>query len=310
MWLFMLFPAMLFTITFLAIFAIAFFGTEDWVLASYEAGNMFFNVIPFVTIGATIWALISIFFGQKMILGFAGAKSIEKKDAPELYRIVENLAIRTGIPTPKIAIIEDQSMNAFATGFSPNNASVAITRGLLEKLNKKEVEAVMAHEMGHILHRDIRIMLIAVTMVGIIQLVAELIFRIVFRNLGAFGKGKGSKKGGGAAILVIIAAAVVIWLISIFGALFVQMGISRKREYMADAESANLTRDPLALASALEKITADSRVEVLDGKRSIAAMCIADPLDQKQSFMEKLSGFFASHPPAKDRIALLRSMGQ
>jgi len=254
-----------------------------------------------------VWITIALAFGKHMILAFSGANPIEKRDNPELFRTVENLAIRTGIPTPNIYIIEDESMNAFATGFSPTDSAVAITTGLLKKLDKNELEAVMAHEFGHILHRDIRIMLIAVTMVGIIQLLAEVILRVVFQNIRAFSNGD-EKKDSGQIIFVMIAAAVVIWLISFLGAIFVQMGISRKRELMADAQSANLTRNPTALISALQKISTDARVEILDGKRSIAAMCIADPLETKSSFFDSLSGLFSSHPPVQERIEALQGM--
>ncbi len=306
-WLFLLFPIMIASIAFLAIFAIVFVQQQNFEIATLQAGDLFLSLIPFLTIGATIWILISLTFGKNMILAFSGANKIEKQESPELFRIVENLAIRTGIPTPSIYIIEDESMNAFATGFSPKNASVAITSGLLKKLNKNEIEAVMAHEFGHILHRDIRIMLIAVTMVGIIQLLAEIILRIFFRNIRSVSGG-GEKKNSGQIIFVMIAIAVIIWAISFFGSIFVQMGISRKREFMADAESANLTRNPQSLITALQKISQDARVEVLDGKRSIAAMCITDPLEQKSSFFDSLSGLFASHPPVQKRIEALEGM--
>lgn len=305
-WLMLLFPAMIATITMLTCVAISYYagyGVDyDPLMASLE---MFLIVIPYITVGATVWVMIALLGGRKIILAFAGAKPIKKADAPELYRIVENLAIQTGIPTPKIYIIEDESMNAFATGYRPENSAVAITRGLLNQLEKTELEAVMAHEFGHILHRDTRIMLIAVTMVGMIQLMAELIIRSVLRGMSR--SSNSDRKGSGQAALILFAVIVAIWFISFLGAIFVQMGISRRREYMADAESAHLTRNPGALVSALQKISKDARVEVLDGKRTIAAMCIADPLEQKKSFFDQLSGLFATHPPIKDRVSALEA---
>lgn len=306
-WLMMLFPAMVITITYLAGFGIAVTSTDTVDDAVVTSVDVFLTAAPFVTIGATIWVIIALLGGKNMVLSFSGAKPIKKRDAPELYRIVENLAIQTGVPTPKIYVIDDMSLNAFATGYAPSHAAVATTRGLLETLDHAELEAVMAHEMGHILHRDIRVMLIAITMVGIVQLMAELILRAVFRNLHMAG-GRGRKNSGNAAGLLVI-IAIVIWLISFVGAVFVQLGISRRREFMADAESAHLTRHPDALISALRKISRDARVEVLDGKRSIAAMCIADPLQNKQDFWDKLSGLFATHPPIEHRISALRSLG-
>lgn len=305
-WLLMLFPAMVATVTYLASLAVGLIGAEG-IDGGLENGSRFFlSSIPFVTIGSVLWMIIALFAGRKMVLSFAGAKKIQKADAPDLYRTVENLAIQTGIPTPDVYVIEDESMNAFATGYRPENAAVAITRGLLNKLTKPELEAVMAHEMGHILHRDTRVMLMAVTMVGIIQLITELVLRGVFRS--SF-KGNHDRKGGGSAAAIAIILVIVIWLIGAVGAVFVQMGISRRREYMADAQSAHLTRHPDALITALQKIATDSRVEVLDGKRSVAAMCIIDPLGQnKHGFFDAIGGLFASHPPMEKRIETLKTM--
>jgi heat shock protein HtpX len=306
-WLMFLFPVMITVIVFSALYAFSLYVSQDFEIAVVSAFEKFVFLLPWVSAIAFLWVIIALRFGRSMILGFAGAKPIEKKDSPDLYRVVENLAIRSGISTPDIYLIEDESMNAFATGYSPKKAAVAITRGLLQKLSKSEVEAVMAHEIGHILHRDTRVMLIAITIVGIIQVIAEIIFRGIYRNAFFLG-GKESGKKNGIIILAVIGILLLVWVISFFGAIFVQMGISRRREYMADAECVNLTRAPGSLISALQKISRDSRVEALDGKRSIAAMCIADPLEKKQSFFERIQGLFSSHPPIAERIRALESM--
>jgi len=303
LWLFMLFPAMLATITYLSLLSFSAMEYGSVTPAVYNSAALFFDIAPFVTVGAVLWVIIALLWGRRMVLAFAGAKPIEKRDNPALYRSVENLAIRTGIPTPKIYIIDDHSLNAFATGYSPKNSAVAITKGLLEKLDKSELEAVMAHEFGHILHRDTRVMLMAITMVGIIQVLAEVILRMIFHRVHY-----GDDEDAGRIIIFLLAAAVVIWLISAFGAVFVQLGISRRREYSADIASAHITRHPTALVSALQKISKDARVEVLDGKRSIAALCIADPLEKKKDFLDKLSGLFATHPPLKKRITALNGL--
>lgn len=303
-WLLMLFPAMIVTVTYLACLAVSLYGATAETDAVVSSVNLFLAAAPAVTIGSTVWMIIALLGGKSMVLSFSGAKPINKSDAPELYRIVENLSIQTGIPMPQVYVIEDASMNAFATGYAPSQAAVAVTRGLLERLDRSELQAVMAHEIGHILHRDTRVMLIAITMVGILQLLAEIVLRGVFHNFGSIG-GDRDRKSSGNAVIVIIVIAIVIWLISVLGALFVQMGISRRREFMADAESAHLTRHPQSLMSALQKISADPRVEVLDGKRTIAAMCIADPLERKQSFFEELQGLFSSHPAMHDRLEAL-----
>ncbi|HLD64230.1 MAG TPA: M48 family metallopeptidase [Candidatus Peribacteraceae bacterium] len=305
LWLLMLFPAMLATIVLLGILVVV--AAEQGVTdqSINRIGELFFGVIPFVIVGATLWIIIALLTGKRMVLSFAGAKPIKKAEAPELYRLVENLAIQTGIPTPTIYIIEDQSLNAFATGYKPEGAVVAVTRGILERLEKPELAAVLAHEFGHILHRDIRVMFIAVTMVGIIQLISELILRGLFH--GMYG-GRSDRKSGAGAAGIIFLAAVAIWLIGFLGAMFVQLGLSRRREFMADTESAHLTRHPESLINALQKIAADPRVEVLDGKRSIAAMCIADPLENKRNLLENLQGLFSTHPRVQDRIRALQAL--
>ncbi len=305
--LFLLFPVMMLAIVYLGSLIAVLYGsnvpTND---AFVVAGDLFFQFSPLVIVLSTIWAIIMVMGGKRMVLSLAGAKPISKADAPELYRIVENLAIRTGIRTPAVYIIQDESMNAFATGFSPDNAAVTVTSGILNRLDKSELEAVLAHEFGHIINRDIRTMLIAITMVGILQLLAD----IVLRSLWYSGRSRrSSREGGDNSGLIIMVAALAIWIIGFIGSALVQLGISRKREFLADAESAYLTRNPQGLMSALTKISSDARVEQLDGKRSIAALCIANPLeDGKKSFIDSLQGFFSTHPPTKARIEELRKM--
>lgn len=291
----LLFPAMLALISFLASLAFGFMATENIDAVVLNATETFLKILPFVTAGTVLWMIIALAGGRRMILGFAGAKPMEKRDHPELYRTVENIAIQTGIPTPQIYIMEDKGLNAFATGYSPERAAVAVTRGMLQTLDKPELEAVMAHEFGHILHRDIRVMMIAITMVGIIQLAAEVILRSLFYSAQGRRGGNGKQSGGGVALIIGIA----IWFIAFIGAIFVQMGISRRREFMADAQSAHLTRHPSSLISALRKIAENPRVASLEGKGSLAAMCIIDPV----------MGLFATHPSLSERITALQTMG-
>lgn len=312
--LFALFPAMLLALTYLGILIATLAGSgegADPVLAAMQAGDAFFAFSPFVIGGATLWtALMVLGGGKSMVLSMAGAKPVTKQQHPELYRMVENLAIQTGIKTPQVYVIEDESMNAFATGFSPDRAAVTVTTGILKRLDPPELQAVLAHEFGHILNRDIRVMLVAITLVGILQLMADLILRGIWRSSGRVRVGSSDRKNGGGAGLVIVLAIVAVWLIGFIGGTLVQLGISRKREFLADAESAALTRNPLSLASALRKISTDARVEVLDGKRSIAALCISDPLEQgKLSLLDSLQGLFATHPKTEARIAELERMG-
>jgi heat shock protein HtpX len=309
LFLFALFPVMLLSITYLGVLIAQVYssGEGDVLIAATQAGDAFFAVSPWVIIGATVWTLLMVIGGGKsMVLSLARARQVDKRDYPELYRMVENLAIQTGIKTPQVYVIEDESMNAFATGFSPDKAAVTVTTGILTHLDASELQAVLAHEFGHILNRDIRVMLIAITLVGILQLAADLILRGMWYS-GRSRSSNDRKNGGGGIILL---AILLVWIIGFIGGTLVQLGISRKREFLADAESAALTRNPLSLASALRKISSDARVEVLDGKRSIAALCIADPLEKgKLSFLDALQGLFATHPKTEARIAELERMG-
>lgn len=301
--LFALFPAMLLTILYLGSYILAAYGGSGDDMTT-QAGDLFFTLSPWIIGGSILWMIIMVFNGKNMILSLSGAHPIQKSDSPELYRIIENLAIRTGIKTPQVFVMEDDSLNAFATGYSPDKAAVTVTRGILKKLSPTELEAVLAHEFGHILHRDTRTMLVAITMTGIIQLIADMILR----SLWFSGHARGGRRRGNSGAIVFL-AIIAVWVIGCIGAILVQLSISRKRELLADAESAYLTRNPQSLITALEKITADPRVEQLDGKRSIAALCIADPLEAgNQSLLDSLQSLFSTHPSTKDRIKELRKM--
>ncbi|OGJ58327.1 hypothetical protein A3H22_01270 [Candidatus Peribacteria bacterium RIFCSPLOWO2_12_FULL_55_15] len=297
---------MLLAILYLGSFILMAFSGSGYGDATTQTGNLFFTLSPWIIGGSILWMIVMVFSGKNMILSLSGAHPIKKSDAPELYRIVENLAIRTGIKTPRVFVMEDDSLNAFATGYSPDKAAVTVTRGILKKLIPAELEAVLAHEFGHIINRDTRTMLVAITMTGIIQLIADMILRSLwFSGRSRGGRSHGDDKSGAIVFLAIIA----VWIIGFIGAILVQLGISRKRELLADAESAYLTRNPQGLITALEKITADPRVEQLDGKRSIAALCIADPLEAgNQSLLDSLQSLFGTHPSTKNRIKELRRM--
>jgi heat shock protein HtpX len=250
-----------------------------------------------------VWSAISYFFGASMIMAFAEAKPIDKKDNPKLFRAVENASIAAGLPkTPDIYIIKDSSLNAFATGTNPKNAKVAISEGLLNTLDKDELEGVMAHEIGHILNRDIRVMLLAITLVGAIEMVGEMLIRV---------RGGGGRKNG---TLPLILIGILFLTVGVLVGTLTKLAISREREYLADATGSHLTSNPLALASALEKIARDSRIEVLDAKTSIAGLCIADPTKtaslnnvKDESTLKSLwQKAWSTHPPIQDRIKMLR----
>jgi len=253
------------------------------------------SAYSFIGIGIIIYAIINYYISSKITLAISGAKQIQKKDAPELYRVVDTLAITTGVPTPKIYIIESNAINAFATGRNPSDSSVAITRGLLNKLTKVELEGVMAHELSHIKNYDMRLMTLVAIFAGLLTLLSDFFLRFSF--WGGSRRSKDNKLQG---IMMIV--GIVLALLSPFIALLIRMAISRKREYLADATAAMITRYPEGLASALEKIAGDT-APLENANKALAHLYIANPL--KSNFINNM---FATHPPIKERIRVLRSM--
>ena len=273
----------------------------DPVTAFEQANILALTALPIMWGLAMLWMLISYYAGDKMLLQGAGAMEISKHDQPEIYRLVENLCISVGLPIPRIYIINDESLNAFATGRDPEHASVALTVGIIKRLEKAELEGVIAHELSHIKNRDIRLMLIAVAGISFFTFLAEVCFRAALRSSSRRGK----NDGGGR--LVLFALGVFFAVYGYLIAPLIRLAVSRTREYQADATGALMTRNPAALARALEKISADPRVEVLDSHASMAAMCIENPLG-KMGLFSWLSGLLSTHPPTQQRIAKLRAM--
>lgn len=276
------------TVFLMMVFIIA-LSVMAWIFAQYM-GNP--SITGFVIIGALIYVLISYYSSSKLALTMNGAKQIQKKDNPRLYRVVENLSITDGMPLPKIYIINDNGLNAFATGRNPKNASVAVTAGLLETLNDKELEGVMAHEMGHIKNYDIRVSMTAFALVAVIGILSDFILHSFwFRD---------SDEDNQAFFLIGLAAAILAPIM----ATMIQLAISRKREYLADASGALTTRYPEGLASALEKLKLGGTA-MKRQSQSTAHLFFASPL-KKGSF----SGLFSTHPPIDDRIKRLQEMGR
>jgi len=240
---------------------------------------------------ASVWMAVSYFFGDKWLLSGAGAVPVTERDFPEIYRLAENLCISRGLPVPRVFLVQDDSLNAFATGRDPKHASLVLTTGIVKKLERAELEGVIAHELSHIENRDIRLMLICVAGIAFFTFAGEILVR----------SGGRSKKGG-APLLVI---GLVFLLYGYLFAPLIRLALSRRREYQADASAALMTRNPAALASALRKISRDSRVEVLDKHSSMAAMCIASPLEKGKAWLSNLT---ATHPPITQRIAALEEM--
>ncbi len=248
------------------------------------------------------WMIISWAFGDSMMLGSVGAHEIHDRDPKyrEVFRSVENVAIAAGLPCPRVYIIDDDSMNAFATGRTPRDASVALTRGIIRRLDKLELEGVIAHEMAHIGNRDIRLDMLLITGVGVTVFAADLLLRMAMS--GTRISNDNDNRGNGAAILLMVWAAFMVFNLIITPIL--RMAISRKREFVADATGAQITRNPHALANALRKISTDSRVESMDKVKSMAAVCIENPGPR-----EFIGEIFATHPPVAERIKRLEQMG-
>jgi heat shock protein HtpX len=249
-------------------------------------------ITPFFFGGVGIWFLIAWAFNQQMILSLTKSKSLTREENPRVYNIVENLCISRGLPVPKIYIMEESSLNAFASGLSPKNAIIGFTRGILEKLDDKELEAVAAHEITHIMNYDTRLMLVAIIFVGIIQTMSEVFFRVRF-------SGSGKKNDGAAAIFLLqIVALIVGFLVTAL----IQSAISRKREFLGDAGSVELVKSSQPLISALMKISQDPGVEAINNQ-SVSQMFLYNPR------ATKLSSLFASHPPIEERIKALQAIG-
>ena len=251
---------------------------------------------------AVLWMLFTYFWGDRTLLKNANAVPIAKEDNIELYRIVENLCITRGLPLPTIYVIDDESLNAFATGRDPQHSSIAVTSGLLEKLNKSEMQGLIAHELAHIENRDTTLMVVAIAGISFFTLVGEVLLRSAARS------GRSSRKNSGQGALILFVIGIVFLIFGYIIAPILRFAMSRQREYLADATAALTTRNPGALAAALKKTSEDSRVEVLDAHPSMTAMCIAPPGEAGADFFNRLTGLYASHPPVAERIRRLREM--
>lgn len=256
-------------------------------------------VLYIAVIFALVMNVVSYWYSDKIVLKMTGATPVSREQSPELWNVVENLAITAGLPMPKVYVVNDPSPNAFATGRDPEHAVVAVTTGLLKILDKTELEGVIAHELSHIGNRDMLVMTVAVVLAGFIALLADFFMRSMM-----FGGGNGRDKHP-----VFLIVAIVGIILAPIAAQLIQMAVSRKREYLADASGALLTRYPEGLASALEKISSHGR-PMQKASHATAHLFISDPFGAagKRSFSQKIGGLFQTHPPAAERIRVLRGM--
>ena len=306
---------------------IAFFGWlgfgGDWILYELTRDappNAYRHVFPWAGIALTVFAgLLAAYAwktGPNKVLWSAGAREIETASGDSetrLVNVVEEMAIASGLPRPRIWLIPDPDPNAFATGLDAEHAHIAVTDGLLAMCSRDELQAVIAHEMGHVKNLDVRLMTLLAALVGAVALMSDGVGRMLrggarFGALTA-GRSRGKRDNLGPLVLVLIAVWLLSWLIAPFVTRLLALGVSRKREFLADAMSAQFTRNPLALASALEKIE-HAEAPTMSIKRGSAHLCIADPLGRKASLREgTLADIFGTHPPMAIRVARLKAMG-
>ncbi|MBN1585587.1 M48 family metallopeptidase [Candidatus Uhrbacteria bacterium] len=245
---------------------------------------------------SSVSALVGFYTGDRVALAMSGAKPIRETDNPYLYRMVENLCIATGTPMPKVHVIDDPAINAFAAGRNPEHASIAVTTGALRKLENEELEGVLAHEMSHIRNYDIRLMTLVIVLVGTVSILADIFLRSTL-----FGRRRDSQDGGGNGLLAIVGIVMVV--LSPIVAQLVKLAVSRRREFLADSSAALITRFPEGLARALAKIR-DDNTPMRRASGATAHLFISNPLRGNA-----LSRMFSTHPPIEDRIAALKRMG-
>src|SRR5712691_1769972 len=286
------------TIALIAAFT-ALIAVLGYFVGEYFAPGGGLALLPFAFALSIGGALASYFAGDRLILAQSQARELRPDEEQQLHNIVETLAIGLGIPTPRLYVIDDSAPNAFATGRDPTHASVVVTRGLLDKLDRTELEGVLAHEMSHVVNRDIRVMLLVTVLVGTVALISDGLLRSMWYGGGRRDRGRGS---GGAIIAVV---AIVLAILTPIIAQLIQLAVSRQRESIADASGALLTRYPPGLANALRKI-ADDKEALEVANKATASLYIANPLKDRPNFMD---GLFDTHPPIAERIRRLEAMG-
>lgn len=297
-----MFPVVIIGLTWLFFFFLSLWQSDHYSYQSQQlslitvVNDRFYRVAPMVLAGVIAWFFIAWFSHGAMIRNATSSKPLERAENKRVYNLVENLCISAGIKMPAVNVIEDDSLNAFASGIDSKSFTVSLSRGIINKLNDQELEAVIAHELTHIRNRDVRLLIFSIIFVGIFAFISEAAFRTI--RFGSLGRGR--KGGGGVAILIGLALALIGYLIA---SLF-RFALSRKREYLADAGSAELTRNPLALASALRKISSDPTIEAVE-RKDVAQMFIENPRTGAGEKTVYVASLFATHPPIERRIEIL-----
>ncbi len=271
---------------------------SDTVPLISQAGLVAAGLMAVVSLG---WSGLSLAFGDKLVLSMASAREIDKAAAPQLYNVVEEISIASGVPMPKVMVLETDALNAFATGNKVGHGTIVVTRGLLDTLSRDELQGVVAHEMAHLANLDTRYMVVVGVTVGLIALVCDMLLRTM--AWGGSGRSTNDKKGSGGGLLIIL--LIVVAIFAPLAAKAVQMAVSRQREYLADATSVQFTRNPNGLISALGKL-AEKAAPFPGVSRATQHLFIVNPV---QTFTAKSSALLATHPDIADRIARLRNLG-
>ncbi len=268
-----------------------------WVF-SRAFGNP--SILVFAVLLSTGMSIASYWWSDQIVIKSTGARLLPDAEAPDLHNIIENLAITAGLPKPKIYLVNSAQPNAFATGRDPEHAVVAVTTGLLERMNRSELEGILAHELSHVGNRDMLVSTVVVVLVGVIQLLSDIFLRSMWW-------GGNRDREGGQAQAIFMLAGIVLSLLAPFAAILIQLAVSRKREYLADASGALLTRYPEGLASALEKLAADN-TPMRQANHATAHLWLDDPYQGKKNTVSWFAKLFMTHPPIEERIKILRGM--
>lgn len=264
------------------------------------SGSVFLEAAPYAIGGIALWFVIAYFLNTLIIKASTGAKTLERKQNKRVYNLVENLCMSQGMKMPKINILYDNSLNAFASGINGRTYTVTLSQGIIEKLDDEELEAVIAHELTHIRNHDVRLLIVSIVFVGVFSMIAQIAFRSAL-NTSCRSSGKDDNKSG---TIIILLLAAVFAAVGYLLATLMRFAISRKREYLADAGSAEMTKNPQALASALRKISEDPNIEAVT-REDVAQLFIQHPGKQAAGFIGRLGGLFATHPPIEERIRIL-----
>jgi len=277
------------------------------VFDATQANELWLQYMPIAVGVVGIWFGIAYFCNASMIQAATGARPLSRKENPRVYNIVENLCIAGGMDMPKINVVNDPQLNAFASGINKETYTVTVTTGICDRLNDEELAGVIGHELTHIRNHDTKVLIVSIVFVGIVATMLNLLTNFVFRMFlyGSFSGGRRDKKeGGGAGVMVAIVVGIVCCAIAYFFTLLTRFAISRKREFMADAGGAELCGNPRALASALRKISNDPGLDDVD-REDVAQLFIIHPDKMKQSLLDSFSSMFSTHPDTKERIRIL-----